>query len=107
MTRNIEMVSTPKTREFHVQVESKVGRVGFVAGMIETAKLFQYERTLFKATRGNVFLKHVSVGRVKDPATGDMAEKDVFVAFFSGERIRNKIVKVAVNEVCLVSSLCV
>lgn len=76
-------------------MESKVGRLGFVAGMVETSKLFQYERTLFRATRGNVFLKNINVGRLRDPATGDMVEKDVFVAFFSGERIRNKIAKVS------------
>eukprot|EP00210_Caulerpa_lentillifera_P002794 g2669.t1 len=81
--------------ESAVPVESKVGRLGFVAGMIETSKLFQYERTLFKATRGNVFLKHTNVGRLRDPATGEMIEKEVFVAFFSGERIRSKIVKIS------------
>jgi len=81
--------------ESAIPVESKVGRLGFVAGMIETSKLFQYERTLFKATRGNVFLKHEGVGKVRDPATGEMVEKDVFVAFFSGERIRSKIVKIS------------
>jgi len=88
------MVSLPVPRDLSFQVESKVGRLGFVAGMIEASKLFQYERTLFKATRGNVFLKHAEVGRVRDPATGEMMEKEVFVAFFSGERIRSKIIKV-------------
>jgi len=88
------LISEQKSRAVSVQVESKVGKLGFVAGMIETAKLFNYERTLFKATRGNVFLKHANIGRIRDPATGDMVEKDVFAAFFSGDRIRSKIVKV-------------
>ena len=91
------MVRSHKPSALRFQVDSsKVGRLGFVAGMIETSKLFAYERTLFKATRGNVFVKHTGVGRVRDPATGDMVDKDVFVAFFSGERIRSKIVKVGI-----------
>eukprot|EP00210_Caulerpa_lentillifera_P004917 g4693.t1 len=94
-SRAIEMVNVPMPSNLNVQLESKVGRLGFVAGMIEASKVFQYERTLFKATRGNVFLKHAEVGRVRDPATGEMMEKEVFVAFFSGERIRSKIVKIS------------
>lgn len=74
-----------------------MGKLGFVAGLIETSKLFQFERTLFKATRGNIFLKHSEVGSVVDPSTGEKVEKQVFVVFFSGERIKSKIDKVNLN----------
>lgn len=69
-------------------------RLGFVAGTIATDKLFAFERLLFRATRGNMFLKAVPVGSVSDPATAEKVDKSVFVVFFSGERARSKMLKV-------------
>lgn len=76
------------------QVEPKVARLGFVAGLIETAKMQNFERLLFRATRGNMFLKQSEVGTVRDPGTGENVEKSVFVVFFAGERARSKIMKI-------------
>ncbi len=53
-----------------------------------------FERLLFRATRGNMYLRHATVGTVVDPITGDKQEKAVFVVFFAGERARTKILKV-------------
>lgn len=78
-----------------LQVEPKVARLGFVAGLVETTKMQNFERILFRATRGNMFLKQSEVGTVRDPATGDNVEKSVFVVFFAGERARTKIMKVS------------
>eukprot|EP00803_Ostreobium_quekettii_P005308 evm.model.scf_1350.7 EVM.evm.TU.scf_1350.7 scf_1350:36664-41913(-) len=75
-------------------VEHKVARVGFLAGLIPKEKLENFERLLFRATRGNMFLKHSDVGTIKDPATGEHLEKDVFVVFYAGERARTKIMKI-------------
>lgn len=75
-------------------VDPHVGRLGFIAGLIPKEKLENFERLLFRATRGNMFLKHSEVGSVKDPATGELLEKDVFVVFFSGDRARTKIMKI-------------
>jgi V-type H+-transporting ATPase subunit a len=38
-------------------------QLGFVAGTIPVEKLAAFERLLFRATRGNMFLKFTSVGR--------------------------------------------
>jgi V-type H+-transporting ATPase subunit a len=65
-----------------------------VAGLIPQAKLDSFERILFRATRGNVFLKSSPVGRVRDPSSGDDMEKSAFVVFFAGERSKTKIMKV-------------
>ena len=74
---------------------SKGSRLGFVAGMVAKDKLNSFERVLFRATRGNMFLRSVAVeGAIMDPATGDKMEKSVFVVFFSGERARTKILKI-------------
>lgn len=78
----------------HMQAESKAGRLGFVAGLIQTEKLIGFERLLFRATRGNMFLRKTPVGKVKDPATGELQEKHVFVVFYAGDKARAKILKV-------------
>ncbi len=46
-------------------LDPKVGRLGFVAGLIAQEKLISFERLLFRATRGNMLLKTASVGRVQ------------------------------------------
>jgi len=70
-------------------------RVGFVAGTIQQDKLNNFERLLFRATRGNMFLKHVSVGKIRDPTTGEEVSKHVFAVFYAGERSCQK-----VNKIC-------
>ena len=62
--------------------------------MIAQEKLTPFERLLFRATRGNMFLKNSSVGAVVDPNTSEKQEKAVFVVFYAGERARSKILKV-------------
>ena len=52
-----------------------------------------FERLLFRATRGNMYLRNAAVGSVVDPVTGEKQEKAVFVVFFAGERARTKILK--------------
>ena len=73
---------------------SKLGRLGFVAGLIQQQKLDSFERILFRATRGNVFVKSASVGRVRDPSSGEQQEKSAFIIFFAGDRSKTKIMKV-------------
>lgn len=46
-----------------------------------------------------MFLRRSAVGAVKDPATGESVEKMVFIAFYAGERARQKILKVCVHSV--------
>ena len=74
--------------------EPKSVRLGFVAGTIQQEKVTPFERLLFRATRGNMYLRTLPVGAVVDPATTDKQEKSVFVVFFAGERTRTKVLKV-------------
>lgn len=84
-----------RTIVFHMQsAAAGTGRLGFVAGLIPQEKLNGFERLLFRATRGNMFLRQTPVGSVKDPATGEQVEKHVFVVFYAGERARTKVLKV-------------
>lgn len=67
-----------------------MARLSFIAGLIQSTRKAPFERLLFRSTRGNVFFKSVDVGPVRDPATGELQDKSVFVVFFAGERARNK-----------------
>lgn len=74
--------------------EPKSVQLGFVAGTIPMDKLGSFEKLLFRATRGNMFLKSVPVGPVDDPVTGDRQEKAVYIVFFAGDRAKVKIIKI-------------
>ncbi|KAG1677026.1 hypothetical protein FOA52_001195 [Chlamydomonas sp. UWO 241] len=78
----------------YVEAGVKMARLGFVAGLIQQEKLSAFERLLFRATRGNVFVKSSDVGKVRDPSSGEQQEKAAFVVFFSGDRSKTKIMKI-------------
>ena len=70
-------------------------RLGFITATVLTHKCASFERVLFRATRGNMFLKQSQImKKVEDPKTGDLVEKTVVVVFFAGERARSKILKI-------------
>ncbi|KAK2971506.1 hypothetical protein RJ640_020912 [Escallonia rubra] len=74
---------------------SKQVNLGFVTGLVPREKSLAFERILFRATRGNIFLKQAVIqDPVLDPVSGEKVEKNVFVVFYSGERAKNKILKI-------------
>lgn len=51
---------------------SKQVKLGFVSGLVPREKSMAFERILFRATRGNVFLKQSVVeDSVTDPVSGE------------------------------------
>lgn len=75
--------------------QTKQVKLGFLTGLVPKEKTMAFERILFRATRGNVFLKQAAVDEpVIDPVSGEKADKNVFAVFFSGERAKNKILKI-------------
>ncbi|KAH9603744.1 hypothetical protein KSS87_021959 [Heliosperma pusillum] len=89
-------IDSPLLREQEMMVDpSKQVRLGFISGLVPREKSLAFERILFRATRGNVFLRQAVLDfPVIDPASGQKVEKNVFVIFYSGERAMNKIVKI-------------
>ncbi|KAK9942683.1 hypothetical protein M0R45_008336 [Rubus argutus] len=74
---------------------SKQVKLGFLTGLVPRGKSLAFERILFRATRGNVFLRQAVVEEpVTDPVSGEKIEKNVFAVFYSGERAKNKILKI-------------
>ncbi|KAK4437730.1 V-type proton ATPase subunit a3 [Sesamum alatum] len=91
-----ESLETPLLSEQETLADpSKQVKLGFITGLVPRDKSMAFERILFRATRGNVFLKQATVDEpVIDPVSGEKVEKNVFVVFFSGERAKNKILKI-------------
>lgn len=73
----------------------KAINLGFVTGVIAREKLVSFERVLWRATRGNMFMKQVPIDAlVRDPSNGQDIEKNVFIIFFQGARAQAKIKKI-------------
>ncbi|GFP85914.1 v-type proton ATPase subunit a3 [Phtheirospermum japonicum] len=91
-----ESLETPLLSEQGTTIDSsKQVKLGFITGLVPRGKSMAFERILFRATRGNVFIKQSTVDEpVIDPVSGEKVEKNVFVVFFSGERAKNKILKI-------------
>ncbi|KAJ0818630.1 putative V-type ATPase, V0 complex, 116kDa subunit family [Helianthus annuus] len=74
---------------------SKQVKLGYVSGLVPRDKSTAFERILFRATRGNVFLKQDSIEEpVIDHVSGQKVEKNVFIVFHSGERAKSKVLKI-------------
>lgn len=78
-----------------ITVDPSFSRIGNIAGLVDIDKVYAFERLLFRATRGNMFLRTSPVGMALDPTSGEKREKAVYVVFFAGERARTKI-----NKIC-------
>ncbi|KAL1810890.1 hypothetical protein DCAR_0622991 [Daucus carota subsp. sativus] len=91
-----ESLETPLLEEQEMGTDqSKQVKLGFISGLVPKAKSLSFERILFRATRGNVYLKQAVVEHpVTDPVSGEKVEKNVFAVFFSGEKAKNKILKI-------------
>lgn len=60
---------------------SKQVKLGFVSGLVPKGKSMAFERILFRATRGNMFLKQAAVeDLVTDPVSG---EEVIFLLYIS------------------------
>ncbi|ORZ30711.1 H+-ATPase subunit [Catenaria anguillulae PL171] len=66
--------------------------LGFVAGVIERRKLPAFERILWRALRGNLYLKSAEIHEViVDPVTDESMHKNVFAIFAHGRETLDKI----------------
>nr|XP_014281847.1 V-type proton ATPase 116 kDa subunit a-like isoform X2 [Halyomorpha halys] len=73
-------------------------QLGFVAGVVPRGRVFAFERMLWRISRGNVLLRHADIEELfKDPATGNLLLKTVFVAFYQGEELKARVKKVCMG----------
>ncbi|CAG8441420.1 1443_t:CDS:10 [Diversispora eburnea] len=70
--------------------------LGFVAGVISRAKMQTFERILWRALRGNLYLNYAEIDEpITDPETDEVLEKNVFIIFAHGRELINKIRKIS------------
>jgi len=70
-------------------------KLGFVTGVVDREKINNFERILWRVTRGNLYIKHTEIEEpLADPKTGEPRVREVFIIFFQGERSEAKIRKI-------------
>lgn len=93
---------------------SKQIKLGFIAGLVPREKSMSFERMLFRATRGNVFLRQAVVDDpVVDPVSGEKVSFSThfldaflfflsfFLGFFWGGRNKNSKYKLLKDSVLI------
>ncbi|KAK0090199.1 hypothetical protein PV325_002269 [Microctonus aethiopoides] len=70
-------------------------KLGFVAGVILRERIPAFERMLWRACRGNVFLRQAEIeSPLEDPSTSDQVYKSVFIIFFQGDQLKTRVKKI-------------
>ncbi|XP_063984343.1 V-type proton ATPase 116 kDa subunit a 1 isoform X2 [Diachasmimorpha longicaudata] len=70
-------------------------QLGFVAGVILRERIPAFERMLWRACRGNVFLRQAEIeSALEDPSTSDQVFKSVFIIFFQGDQLKTRVKKI-------------
>ncbi|KAK0418067.1 hypothetical protein QR680_013355 [Steinernema hermaphroditum] len=72
-----------------------VMKFGFVAGVIQRERIPAFERLLWRACRGNVFLRQSEITEtLSDTVTGEPVNKSVFIIFFQGDQLKSRVRKI-------------
>ncbi|KAG9296066.1 hypothetical protein G9A89_011918 [Geosiphon pyriformis] len=70
--------------------------LGFVTGVIPRKKMQIFERILWRALRGNLYLNYAEIDEpITDPVTDEVLDKNVFIIFAHGRELLNKIKKIS------------
>jgi V-type H+-transporting ATPase subunit a len=70
-------------------------RFSSITGVVATDEKVRFERMIFRATRGNVYIRFAPIKQpITDPETGMLVEKFVFIIFYKSESIENKLKKI-------------
>ncbi|TPX59323.1 hypothetical protein PhCBS80983_g02539 [Powellomyces hirtus] len=69
--------------------------LGFVAGVIPRGRMGTFERILFRALRGNLYMNYAEIDEpIVDPITDEVVQKNVFIIFAHGAQLLAKIKKI-------------
>ncbi|KAF3819392.1 hypothetical protein GH733_013542 [Mirounga leonina] len=67
----------------------------FTAGVINRERMASFERLLWRVCRGNIYLKFSEVDTtLEDPVTKEEIKKNIFIIFYQGEQLRQKIKRI-------------
>ncbi|XP_062520167.1 V-type proton ATPase 116 kDa subunit a1-like [Corticium candelabrum] len=90
-----EFAETDESALLTEEGKATAGNLGFVAGVINRERVPGFERLLWRACRGNVFLRYTEIeNAMEDPVTGQEVHKFVFIIFFQGDQLRSRVKKI-------------
>jgi len=70
-------------------------RFSSVTGVVSTEEKSRFERMIFRATRGNCYVRFAPIKQpITDPQTGQLVEKCVFIVFYKSLSIEAKLKKI-------------
>ncbi|KFP01738.1 V-type proton ATPase 116 kDa subunit a isoform 4 [Calypte anna] len=70
-------------------------KLGFIAGVIRREKMINFENILRRVSRGNIYLRYTEMDTpLEDPVTREEVRKNVFIIFYQGEQLKQKIVSI-------------
>jgi V-type H+-transporting ATPase subunit a len=70
-------------------------RFSSITGVVATEEKNRFERMIFRATRGNCYVRFAPIMQpITDPETGMLLEKSVFIIFYKSESIELKLKKI-------------
>jgi len=70
-------------------------RFSSITGVVSTEEKSRFERMIFRATRGNCFVRFAPIKQpITDPETGELIEKSVFIVFYKSVSIETKLKKI-------------
>eukprot|EP01126_Amoeba_proteus_P061037 TRINITY_DN8152_c0_g2_i5.p1 TRINITY_DN8152_c0_g2~~TRINITY_DN8152_c0_g2_i5.p1 ORF type:complete len:853 (-),score=109.04 TRINITY_DN8152_c0_g2_i5:68-2626(-) len=95
-TRNLKVEDIGEA-DTPVQGEDGPFQIKFlsVSGVVERSRFNNFENILFRASRGNLYMKYEPIKTpIRDPVTGQLSLKNVFIIFYQGERLGSKIRKI-------------
>ncbi|KAL3921098.1 MAG: hypothetical protein SGILL_002926 [Bacillariaceae sp.] len=70
-------------------------RFSSITGVVATDERSRFERMIFRATRGNCFVRFAPIKQpITDPESGQLLEKCVFIIFYKSESIETKLKKI-------------
>ena len=70
-------------------------RFSSITGVVSTEERTNFERMIFRATRGNCYVRFAPIKQpITDPETGQLTEKSVFIIFYKSESIEIKLKKI-------------
>jgi len=89
---------TPANKENLLEEEGRPDldmRFSSITGVVSTDERSNFERMIFRATRGNCFIRFAPIKQpITDPETRQLMEKSVFIIFYKSESIETKLKKI-------------
>ncbi|NXU70875.1 VPP4 ATPase, partial [Oreotrochilus melanogaster] len=81
--------------ELKTSAAAAAAKLGFIAGVIRREKMINFENLLWRVCRGNMYLRYTEMDTtLEDPVTREEVKKNVFIVFYHGEQLKQKIMNI-------------